>query len=302
MTIRGPLPPAGAHGGDGPSVARALGLDPAAMLDLSQNLNPFAPPAEHVVGRHLDAVRRYPDLRDATRSLSSVLGVDTDRLVLTNGGSEAIHLVTAEVGGSVLSEPEFGLHPRSAGGPRWRSDPHSPSGRLAASERDAEVWDEAFYAMATGRWTAGRPGIVVGSLTKVFACPGLRLGYVVASDGEQAERLRRRQAPWSVSALAAACLPDLLEGADIGGWADGIRHAREELVDVLRTRGLTVHAADAPWVLVEAPRLRERLAPHGVLVRDCASFGLFGTARIAVPDVNGLERLVAALDTVNTVT
>jgi histidinol-phosphate/aromatic aminotransferase/cobyric acid decarboxylase-like protein len=32
-----------------------------------------------------------------------------------------------------------------------------------------------------------------------------------------------------------------------------------------------------------------------VLVRDCASFGLPGLARIAVPDADGLTRLDAAL-------
>ncbi|MCY4630705.1 MAG: hypothetical protein OXE75_07435 [bacterium] len=37
------VPPAGRHGGDGPAVARALGLGPGLLLDLSQNLNPFAP-------------------------------------------------------------------------------------------------------------------------------------------------------------------------------------------------------------------------------------------------------------------
>ena len=55
------VPPPGRHGGDGPAVARALGLDPADLLDLSQNLNPFAPPVADVVGRHLDALTRYPD-------------------------------------------------------------------------------------------------------------------------------------------------------------------------------------------------------------------------------------------------
>jgi histidinol-phosphate/aromatic aminotransferase/cobyric acid decarboxylase-like protein len=35
-----------------------------------------------------------------------------------------------------------------------------------------------------------------------------------------------------------------------------------------------------------------------VLVRDCASFGLPGTARIAVPGDTGLDRLLAALDRV----
>ena len=268
-------------------------LDPASLLDLSQNLNPFAPDVAGLAARHLPELRRYPDPAEATRLLADAMGVDADRLVLTNGAAEAISLVAAEVGGKVWSEPEFGLHPRGDAGPVWRSDPHNPSGHLAGPKDVADVWDEAFYPMATGRWTAGRDGIVVGSLTKTFACPGLRLGYLIADD---VERFASRQPHWAVGSLALALLADLLEAADLPGWATAVAAARGELVELLVARGLEVQAADAPWVLVKAPGLREALAPHGVLVRDCASFGLDGTARVAVPDAAGLERLTAALD------
>lgn len=298
MSARDPsnrLPPPGVHGGDGPAVARALGLAPGELLDLSQNLNPFAPPPGDVVRRHLDAIGHYPDEVPGTRLLAERLEVAPERLVLTNGGSEAIAVVTAEVGGGVLAEPDFALHPRAAGGPRWRSNPHSPSGELAPADLSADVWDEAFHALATGRWSAGRPGLVVGSLTKTFACPGLRLGYVVARDADEAVRIARRRPHWSVSALALACLPDLLEDSDLPGWSTAIAEARTALVHLLDEHELAVRAADAPWVLIDAPDLRARLAPYGVLVRDCTSFGLPGTARVAVPDEAGLARLEVAL-------
>ena len=287
------MPPAGRHGGDGAAVARALGMDADSLLDLSLNLNPFAPDVAGPAAGHLGELRRYPDPAAATRLLAEAIGVDADRLLLTNGAAEAISLVAAEIGGKVWSEPEFGLHPRGDSGPVWRSDPHNPSGRLAKPDETADVWDEAFYPLATGRWTAGRGGTVVGSLTKTFACPGLRLGYLIADD---VQRFARRQPQWSVGSLAVALLGDLLARADLAGWAAAIAAARDELTGVLERRGFKVRAADAPWVLVQAPGLREALAPHGVLVRDCAGFGLDGTARIAVTDATGLERLAAALD------
>lgn len=302
-----PVPPAGLHGGDGVAVARALGLDPADLLDLSQNMNPVAPPAAGLVARRLDAVGRYPDAREATALLASALDVDPHRLLLANGGSEAISLVSTVLGGRVRSEPEFGLHPRAGRtgplwhggptGPVWRTDPHSPSGRLAGAGEAADVWDEAFYALATGRWTAGRDGVVVvGSLTKTFACPGLRLGYVVAAP-EVVVACAAAQPHWSVSTLALAVLPDLLAAADLPGWSAAVAQLRGQLVDLLAAHGLRVDVADAPWVLVAEPGLRERLAPHGVLVRDCTSFGLPGVARVAVPDEAGLARLDRALRT-----
>ena len=289
------VPRPGPHGGDGARVAAALGMDPGAVLDLSASLNPLAPDPAPIVARHLGALGRYPDPRAATAALAEAIGVDESRLLLTNGGAEAISLLAAEVGGHV-DEPEFSLHPRS-GGPRWRSNPHNPTGLLAPPEERAGVWDEAFYPLAAGAWTRGDPGVAaVGSLTKLFACPGLRVGYVLADPGT-VERLRRAQPAWSLNGLAASVLPDLLDRADLAGWRAGIAALREELTGVLDRHGLDPAPSDANFVLCRrAPGLRERLAPAGVVVRDCSSVGLPGQARVAVPDATGLERLAAALD------
>jgi histidinol-phosphate/aromatic aminotransferase/cobyric acid decarboxylase-like protein len=246
-----------------------------------------------VVAAHVDAIGRYPEPLEATAVLAATMGVDPDRLVLTNGGAEAIALVGAEVGGTVV-EPDFGLYPRS-GGLRWRSNPHSPSGRLASPDEVAGVWDEAFYPLATGTWTRADDAWVVGSLTKLLACPGLRAGYVLAPDAAGAAAIRARQPTWSVNALVCAALGDLLATVDLPAWRDAVAGLREALVDGLVAAGLAPEPSDACWVLVEAPGLREVLAPRGVAVRDCTSFGLPDHVRIAVPDPAGLDRLLEAL-------
>ncbi|MDQ6798412.1 MAG: aminotransferase class I/II-fold pyridoxal phosphate-dependent enzyme [Actinomycetota bacterium] len=290
------IPPPGLHGGDGARLAAALGVDPGAIVDLSASFNPAAPDVGQVVAKHLDTLSSYPDPGPASAALAAALEVDVDRLLLTNGGAEAIALVAAELGGRV-DEPDFALYPRGTG-PLWRSNPHNPSGRLAGPTASAQVWDEAFYPLATGRWTRGdadNGAVVLGSLTKVFACPGLRVGYVVAPDTELARRLTRRQTTWSVNSLAAAAVPDLMEVADLAGWSAIVAAGRAELRAALGSFGLEAGSSDAPWLIVRAPGLRARLAPHGVLVRDCASFGLPDHVRIAVPDPAGLCRLVDAL-------
>jgi histidinol-phosphate/aromatic aminotransferase/cobyric acid decarboxylase-like protein len=286
------VPAPGAHGGDGRAVAAALGLDPGSVLDLSQSLNPVAPDVTAVVARYLHALRAYPDPRRATAALAAAMGVDAECLVLTNGGSEAIALVAAELGGRV-DEPEFSLHPRGVG-PRWRSNPHNPTGLLAAPGERAGVWDEAFYPLATGCWTRGDDDAVVGSLTKLLACPGLRIGYVLGAP-ELVARVREHQPHWAVNALAAASLPELLDTVDLPAWSARVGVLRGALAEVLAGHGLVAERSDANWVLVESPGLRARLAPTGVIVRDCSSFGLPGTVRIAVPSERGLERLDAAL-------
>ncbi len=297
-------PQPGAHGGDGALLARNLGVDPSAVLDLSASLNPLAEPVAPIVAAHLDAAGRYPDARPATLALADALGVDPDRVVLTNGGAEAIALVAAECPRGWVEEPEFSLYRRhlevlAPDAPRWRSNPRNPTGRLADPDEVAGVWDEAFYPLATGRWTRGdaeRGSVVVGSLTKLFAAPGLRLGYVLAPDPALAAAVRRRQPRWSVNGLAAAVVPELLAGADLAGWAEEIARLRARLVALLADHGHRAEPSAACYVLVRrAPGLRDRLAARGVLVRDTGSFGLVEGVRVAVPDHRGLERLADAL-------
>jgi histidinol-phosphate/aromatic aminotransferase/cobyric acid decarboxylase-like protein len=307
--MRGPSPgwraPApGAHGGEGPRLAEALGVDPKEVLDLSASLNPAAPDVVGVLARHLESVRHYPDAARATCALSEAMGVPSELLVLCAGGAEAIRLVAAIRPEGWVQEPEFSLYRRhlralrpEAG--RWRSNPNNPTGLLASPEEQAAVWDEAFWPLSQGSWTrgdalAGR-AVVVGSLTKLFACPGLRLGYVLCPDEATAEALRGAQAAWPVGSLALAALPELLEMADLEGWAARVGSLRAELANLLEGHGLAWRPSCANWLLVEAPSLRQRLARHAIAVRDCASFGLEGVVRVAVPNEAGLERLGRAL-------
>lgn len=296
------IPPPGGHGGDGPALAAVLGLEPSAVLDLSLSLNPLAPDVAALAVTELDRLRHYPDTTRATAALAEAMGVEPAQVLLTAGGSQAIALLAAEWRRGWVVEPEFSLYRRhlavvEPGAPRWRSNPNNPSGMLAAADQSAAVWDEAFYPLASGTWTRGDDAsVVVGSLTKVFACPGLRLGYLLSDDGDLLERLRRRQARWSVGSLAAALVPRLLAAADLVRWRDGIAALRADLAGLLTAAGLKPRPSDACWLLVDgAEGLRERLAPEAVLVRDATSFGLPGTARVAVPNEAGLERLAAAL-------
>lgn len=299
-----PVPPPGDHGGDGARLAAALGIHPEEVLDLSASLNPVAPDPTGVVRAHLRALGRYPDPAPATAELARVMGVDPDLLLLTNGGAEAIALVGSEHGKGWVEDPDFSLYRRhletiDPAAPRWRSNPHNPSGLLARPEERAAVWDEAFWPLAAGTWTRGdareHGSTVLGSLTKLLACPGLRVGYILCPDGDSAQRLARRQPRWALNGLAAAALPDLLQTVDLPGWTDRIGRLRGRLVEVLEGHGLKPRPSDANWVLVAAPRLRERLATRAVCVRDCTSFGMPGTVRVAVPDEEGLDRLDEAL-------
>jgi threonine-phosphate decarboxylase len=130
----------------------------------------------------------------------------------------------------------------------------------------------------------------------LFACPGLRVGYVLAPDETVACHIDARRPEWSVNALACAVVPHLVEHAALAEWSVAVRELRTHLVALLRTHGLETLPSEANFVLVPAAAgLRDHLARRAVLVRDTASFGRPGGVRVAVPDDAGLERLALAL-------
>lgn len=298
------VPAAGPHGGDVTRVAAALGVDPTSIIDLSASMNPYAPDVGALFTadrRRLDdALHRYPDPAVGTAALAAAIDVDPDVVVLTNGGAEAIALVAAEIRIGNVVEPEFSLYRRhlaviDESAPRWRSNPSNPMGQLAEPHDVAGVWDEAFYPLATGSWTRGdSEAWRLGSMTKLWNCPGLRLGYVIAPDGESALRLQRRQPQWSVNGLALDIVTDLLARTDLPGWSAQIAGLSAEFATGLRALGFDVHTTEANWVLVDRRDLRTDLAVLGVLVRECASFGLPGLHRVALPHPSRLDEVLAA--------
>ena len=315
------IPAAGQHGGDGARLAAALGVAPSEILDLSASLNPLAPDIAPIVNRHLESIGRYPDPEPARTALAEAIGVPSNELLLTNGGSEAIALCCDELvgryGSASLRQHDFSLYARhlsivSDHGPRVCSNPGNPTGQLldVTSGLDEDgtpvgIWDEAFWPLATGTWTSGahcNGQIVVGSLTKLFACPGLRLGYVLA-DPDTIAVLEKRQPQWSVGTLAADVVPDLLKRADLPGWASGITQRRNILATVLHSYGYNT-IPGVNWLLATragqtGSDIRSALAKHLVLVRDCTSFGLPQYVRIAIPSDNSFTKLERSLELSN---
>ena len=165
------------------------------------------------------------------------------------------------------------------------------------------VIDEAFADFATEEslLAKGRPGnlVVMRSLTKFYAIPGLRLGGVVA-DREIIRRIRTHAPPWSVNTLAQAVGAAALRDAEYAKETRRfVRERREELTGELEAiPGLAVYPGTANFLLVRIDRgdtsaveLARRLIKGGIAIRVCDNFdgldGRFFRVAIRTAEENG---------------
>jgi histidinol-phosphate aminotransferase len=161
--------------------------------------------------------------------------------------------------------------------------------------------DEAFAAFAPPGTSLLEDGplpanvLVVRSLTKELALPGLRMGYLVGPPA-LAAALAGALPAWPLSAPSvAAAVAGIDDVEHVRAGADLARRHLAMVAAELRDRGLDPLPTDANYLLCPAPGLASHLALNGVCVRDCASFGLPGSVRIAAPRVPELAAVLSAI-------
>ena len=146
--------------------------------------------------------------------------------------------------------------------------------------------------------------IILHAFTKLFAMPGLRLGYALCGSPETAETLRNTGQFWSVSVPAQAAGIAALQCTEhISKTVQFIAQERAFLADGLRASGIRVFESSANFLLLTAPAdFKKQMAQRGIMVRTCADFhGLSVTYfRIAVRTHEENERLLAAVREVYT--
>ncbi|WII36641.1 threonine-phosphate decarboxylase CobD [Paenibacillus thiaminolyticus] len=191
------------------------------------------------------------------------------------------------------------------------------AGRLAERNGTLLIMDEAFIdflpdeeeASLLRFAAASRNVLVIRSLTKFYAIPGLRLGYA-AGHPDTIRALASKQVTWSVNGLALAAGEALLLDEAADDYAERTRSLiageREWLSRQLTALGLRLWTSRANFLLVEAAApwsarsLQEELGRRGVLIRNCDGYAGLGAGhfRIAVKDRQANKRLVEALQAV----
>jgi threonine-phosphate decarboxylase len=175
-------------------------------------------------------------------------------------------------------------------------NPNNPTGNLIVSNRTEIknipvkhiVVDEAFMDFVPDEKkhtfileaVRSKKIIVLRTLTKFFALPGLRVGYLIAHR-DIIRILKEYQMPWSVNVLAQLAAQQCLsEEAFILRSKQLIVKERAFLYERLdRIKGLKPYPSVANFLLVRIKErrltsscLKERLLKKGILIRDCANF------------------------------
>lgn len=349
------------HGANPHRLFERMGLAvPESILDFSENVHPFGPPAfiEQAWPEMLESIRRYPDpdAEPFRGAAAAYHGVESARVIAGNGAAEIFTWLAKRYRGKrvVLIEPAFSeyrktleaegvqiaavqLTPQNS----WRltlsdavkelngsaalyiCNPHNPTGLmlgidelifLAAACKAANcelVLDEAFIDFAgeahsmIEQQQAFPNLIIVRSMTKMYAIPGLRLGYALA-EPRIIEELKRGAAHWNVNAISAVlgarCFNEeryrerVVEAAGL---------ERQQMKRFLEEQGCTATDSAVNFLSFRLPegkdpqRFLKDLLQTGIVLRHTESFrGMDGQwFRIGMKAPEQMARLREAINT-----
>lgn len=124
------------------------------------------------------------------------------------------------------------------------------------------------------RQAMNRNTIILKAFTKLYAIPGLRLGYLFCGSSEFAERIRNCGQYWSVSVPAqAAGIAALSELKFVSQTVRYVADQRKILSENLRKCGIHVYPSDANFLLLRTEkRFADNMKRHQILVRSCSDY------------------------------
>ena len=297
---------------------------------------------EHLFARW-SVINRYPEVlaEDLGRKIAHHHHFDATNILVTNGTMESIYLIAHAFKGGETSIvfPSFAeyedacrIHDQHIRFLDWNAinvfsklnsslificHPNNPTGLIfddlqTIIENNPDtifVIDEAFIeftfsAASLIRLVSDHKNVIIlRSMTKAFAIPGLRLGYI-AAPAPLIGKLTSYKMPWAVNALAIEAGHFIFDNLAVNKIPlRQLLHDKEDFVHSLQQVAIRTHRSHTHFFLAEIPfgtakELKQYLVDfHRILIRDASNFrGLndrqFRLATLS-PSKNGL--LVAAL-------
>lgn len=177
----------------------------------------------------------------------------------------------------------------------WLCNPDNPTGRVWPAEELLDlagrcretlvVIDQAYEDYTLKRVIAPEEALAAGnivllsSLTKRYAVPGLRIGYLIGPE-ELCGKIRERSLPWAISGPASSAANYLLGHTDDYRIPAVALHSEALRVsEAFRQLGIECGETDCNFILCRLPegmkaaQFKEFLAEgYGILIRDASNF------------------------------
>lgn len=267
--------------------------------------------------QQMESIRTYPEPEPYSleKVLAKRFHLSSEEVCVTNGATEAIYLIAQTFRNqiSAILMPTFSeyadacrLHGHKVvpiynlnrlpdrGRLIWLCNPNNPTGEVREKEvlttcikqnsQRIFVMDQSYEfftqkALLTAREAAEFPNVILlHSMTKRFAVPGLRLGYITACK-ELLHEIRTQRMPWSVNQLAIEAGHYLLSSSQYDIDISLLLKEKERLAQsLLSIGGMEIWPSDTHYMLVQlrmgkAAALKEYLATEqGILIRDASNF------------------------------
>ncbi len=273
------------------------------------------------------------------RKIAEKIGVSAANVVVTNGATDAMYRIAHLFDGkkSAIRIPTFREYQdacRSFGHDIafvnsldeitadadliWLCNPNNPTGEVAdesmildlALRRQSWVVVDQAYAdytlerVLTPQEAVDSENIVLmSSLTKRYAVPGLRIGYIVASEGI-ADAVRGKGMPWAVNTLAIEAGKYLLDkDEDYVIDASTMHSEALRIAEALSSMGIECSHSDCNFLLCRLPEGRASdlksylVENHGILIRDASNFESLDERyfRVAAQDSGQNDILINAI-------
>lgn len=282
-----------------------------------------------------------PEPYTAEAALAASLDIHPQEVCMTNGATEAIYLIAQAYNESVsgIMVPTFSeyadaccMHKHkllpfyslrdipSKASLIWICNPNNPTGStLPLHEIEPLVYshpntlfiiDQSYEHFTTQKLFSAQKAIcypnviLLHSLTKQYAIPGLRAGYITACSN-LTTKIRHNRMPWTVNQMAIEATLYLLQHQnDFVINVQNIAFERKRMTRALQQTGIIkVHPSDTHIILAtllhgNASDLKNYLAlQHGLLIRDASNFNGLGEKnfRIALQKPAENNALIAAI-------
>ena len=273
----------------------------------------------HYLTQHLKDISCYPepDAAILVELLAQHYAIDKSCISVTNGATEAIYLIAQAFRGSktTIVSPVFSEYADACQIHQhhiqhifklqdipeqtelcWLCSPNNPTGEVYAEQQllrlldsypnTVFVIDQSYAAFAlkaalsVDKVLQYKNLIILHSMTKQFAIPGLRLGYFIACQS-LALRINYFRMPWSVNSLAIAAGKYLLNPLNAVAIDLGLllKNTQQLQMALAGFKALDVLPSCTHYFLVKllnnktAAELKRYLAyEHHLLIRDAANF------------------------------